>query len=189
MGVLAATVVAAADALRQNLWDGVDLTRWTVAGLQAAAALEAPLTVCEDFVVVALLLVALAASSSSGKGRVRLPVKRVGCLLAVGVLCVVVEVVLFARFGGLQAEYLTFSRVFVFECPPALAGLVGFYAVMLGLVGLGRRTAQPIRPQGSGKVPGLGPSRGIFDRACSLRFQCQGGNAGKKEISSLSADG
>jgi hypothetical protein len=54
--------------------------------------------------------------------------------LAVGTLCVLVEGVLFVRFGGVPAEYMTFSRMFVFECPPLFVLMVGSYVVIWGLV-------------------------------------------------------
>ncbi|KAK4236312.1 hypothetical protein C8A03DRAFT_35788 [Achaetomium macrosporum] len=104
------------------------ITSWYADDMRAAAALEAPLTVCEDFIAIGLLRMALAVAGN------KMHLKRMGALLVVGTLCVAVQMVLFVRFGGIPAEHITMSRLFLFECPLALTVLVGLYTVIWGLV-------------------------------------------------------
>jgi hypothetical protein len=134
-GVMLAPIFAAAHVLYQVVTgSAVDksesslITSWYVEDMQAAAAVEAPLTVCEDFFTIGLLLMALATVGN------QMPRKRMWALLVVQTVCVAVQVILFLKYGGIPAEYITLSRIFLFECPPALVALMALYAVIWGLL-------------------------------------------------------
>lgn len=75
--------------------------------IQHAAAIEAPVNICETFSAAALLLFAIAAWRSQRK--------RVTLVFIVGILSWVMETVMFVRIGGLPARLSNLSRPFLFN--------------------------------------------------------------------------
>ncbi|KAK4102191.1 hypothetical protein N658DRAFT_485552 [Parathielavia hyrcaniae] len=80
------------------------LTSWTTGSVQLAAALEAPLTICENFVVMALVLFGVATYRGYSK--------RAFSVLAAGLLSLSPSLVLFPQYIGIPLINFNFNRTF-----------------------------------------------------------------------------
>ncbi|KAH8897662.1 hypothetical protein GQ53DRAFT_712101 [Thozetella sp. PMI_491] len=97
--------------------------------VQAVAAIEAPLTVCETFSAFALILFPVAAYASHYKQCI--------CVLVVGLLSFSTEVILFAKAFGVTAAASNLARPYIFNFAWGIALVLAFLFVSLtGYLGI-----------------------------------------------------
>ncbi|KAK4207013.1 hypothetical protein QBC37DRAFT_299647 [Rhypophila decipiens] len=102
------------------------LTTPTPAGVQYAAAVEAPLIICDTFSVLGLILFALAA--------VRRFPRRVVAVLAVGFLAFSTETMIFAQTSGIAVVESNLTRPFLFNFFEIMVTILAI--ICLSLLGL-----------------------------------------------------
>ncbi|KAJ4346601.1 uncharacterized protein N0V89_010532 [Didymosphaeria variabile] len=89
--------------------------------VQAVAAMEAPLTICEDFILWATLLYMLAAR----KGQL----KRMSLVVATGSLCLATELLLLTNWVPFESSRLL--RPFLFDIQPFIIAMSSWYLLMV----------------------------------------------------------
>ncbi|KAF4443503.1 hypothetical protein FACUT_1320 [Fusarium acutatum] len=130
IAALTLPVVAAADALYQLAkYDRPDRPRWLLShspeDIQLVAALEAPLAICEVYVVLGIFL-------HSAASR-RYQWKRVGCVTLATLLCFSPQLVIFFTCPDLPVSTSPFARPFLFNFVLALGFASGIMAIMTGV--------------------------------------------------------
>jgi hypothetical protein len=130
IAALTLPVVAAVDALYQLAkYDRPDRPRLLLSDspedIQLVAALEAPLAICEVYVVLAIFL-------HSAASR-RYQWKRVGCVTLSTLLCFSPQLVIFFTYPDLPVSRSTFARPFLFNFVIALGFISGIMAIMTGV--------------------------------------------------------
>ncbi|KAF5667391.1 hypothetical protein FCIRC_9936 [Fusarium circinatum] len=131
IAALTLPVVAAADALYQLVkYDRPDRPRLLLSDspedIQLAAALEAPLAICEFYVVLAIFL-------HSAAWR-RYQWKRLGCVAVSTFLCFSPQLVIFFTYPDLPVSRSTFARPFLFNFVLELGFISGIMAIMTGVL-------------------------------------------------------
>ncbi|KAI1049884.1 hypothetical protein LB506_001890 [Fusarium annulatum] len=130
IAALTLPVVAAVDALYQLAkHDLPDRPRLLLSDspedIQLVAALEAPLAICEVYVVLAIFL-------HSAASR-RYQWKRVGCITLSTLLCFSPQLAIFFTYPDLPDSRSTFARPFLFNFVLALGFISGIMAIMTGV--------------------------------------------------------
>ncbi|KAG9499683.1 hypothetical protein J7337_008142 [Fusarium musae] len=130
IAALTLPVVAAVDALYQLAkYDRPDRPRLLLSDspedIQLVAALEAPLAICEVYVVLAIFLHSAASRRHQWK--------RVGCVTLSTVLCFSPQLVIFFTYPDLPVSRSTFARPFLFNFVIALGFISGIMAIMTGV--------------------------------------------------------
>ncbi|KAG4284303.1 hypothetical protein FPRO06_08682 [Fusarium proliferatum] len=130
IAALTLPVVAAVDALYQLAkHDLPDRPRLLLSDspedIQLVAALEAPLAICEVYVVLAIFL-------HSAASR-RYQWKRVGCITLSTLLCFSPQLAIFFTYPDLPDSRSTFARPFPFNFVLALGFISGIMAIMTGV--------------------------------------------------------
>jgi hypothetical protein len=130
IAALTLPVVAAADALYQLAkYDRPDRPRLLLShspeDIQLVAALEAPLAICEVYVVLAIFLHSAASRTYQWK--------RVGFVTVSTLLCFSPQLVIFFTYPDLPVSRSTFARPFLFNFVLALGFISGIMAIMTGV--------------------------------------------------------
>lgn len=130
IAALTLPVVAAVDALYQLAkHDLPDRPRLLLSDspedIQLVAALEAPLAICEVYVVLAIFL-------HSAASR-RYQWKRVGCITLSTLLCFSPQLAIFFTYPDLPDSRSTFARPFLFNFVLTLGFISGIMAIMTGV--------------------------------------------------------
>ncbi|KAF5621962.1 glutathione S-transferase GST [Fusarium sp. NRRL 52700] len=130
IAALTLPVVAAVYALYQLAkYDRPDRPRLLLShspeDIQLVAALEAPLAICEVYVVLAIFL-----HSSASR---RYQWKRLGCVTVSTFLCFSPQLVIFFTYPDLPVSRSTFARPFLFNFVLELGFIAGIMAIMTGV--------------------------------------------------------
>jgi len=90
--------------------------------LSIASAIEAPLTICEDFSLLAPIFFAIAINRGQHKRSV--------AFLLVGLQAFSLQIILFILFPGISVNHSNFARPFLFEFLPALVIAICWYSMV-----------------------------------------------------------